>query len=344
MSGVDRVLAIRRGQTAYDEELWRFMDRVIGPNLRNLEVAELQQRLDEIDRNIQYLDPGRTPRDGLPPERGWMSPWWWLRQRYWTTLEFDRRTLAPGGTPTVPPPLPVHPDLVGVMGGGRRQLVRIGSAKWLLPMLERGTLRFARASFYRQPSLGVARADDELAKSYRRPGQVINITTSDGRAIPALGDVQFTRRRAIEARAGLAEVEYWLCSFSSELDPRLFDEFGGPDPSDDACIIIHDPEAFVRQALKPLIALAPRAAKELFPVEYYDPWYPPAETLSPLRAKEHRYAFQQEMRFVLDPEAGPDLAAGDALFAEVGSLTAIAGLYDRDGRKIAGAGPATFLG
>lgn len=78
------ILARRRGHKLFDEELWTFVDRVQGGRLSNLPGDALQSRLDQIERNIQYLDGATSPRDELPPERGWISPWWWLRLRYWT--------------------------------------------------------------------------------------------------------------------------------------------------------------------------------------------------------------------------------------------------------------------
>jgi hypothetical protein len=74
---------------AYDEELWAFMDQAGGRKLINLTDAGLHDRLTQIGKNILYLDSGRTPRDELSADHGWLSPWWWLRARYWTLLEFE---------------------------------------------------------------------------------------------------------------------------------------------------------------------------------------------------------------------------------------------------------------
>lgn len=343
MPGIDDVLAVRRVQPRYDDELWTFIDRVQGRNLENLSVVELQQRVEALDRSIQLLDPGSTPRDDLPPERGWLSPWWWLRLRHWTVLEFGRRGLAPAPTLVVPPMPKLRPEFVGTVGGGGRLLVRLGSLSWLMPMLKEGRLRFARASFYSRPTLDEARRDNELSKSILRPGQALQITTVSGRVIPALGDVEFSQVRARENGDRLDLIEYWLCSFSSDLDPRLFDEFGSGTPADDGCIVIFDPYAFVQQALRPLNVAAPAAIKRLFPVDYYDLRYPPAEPVSPVASKTLQYAAQREMRFTLDPEGGAELSTGDDLFIEVGSLETIAGVYSRTGEKLAGAGSDIFF-
>lgn len=76
---IDEILERRRAMAAYDEELWAFMAQVGGRNLVNLADTSLQSRLAQIDKNILYLDSGLTPRDELPADHGWLSPWWWMR-------------------------------------------------------------------------------------------------------------------------------------------------------------------------------------------------------------------------------------------------------------------------
>lgn len=318
------------------------MDRVQGPNLTNLSSGDLQGRLDALDRNIQYLDSGCTPRDALPPERGWLSPWWWLRARHWTLLEFKRREIAIGPTPLIPEMPALVRDFVGVVAGGRRLLVRISEEKWLLETLREGRIKFGDASSYRDATLGTARADDELKKSYLRPSQGITITTPNGSSLKAIGDVEFSNVRAVEKSGHLIQRPYWMCSFSSDLDPRLFEEFGKEGTPSDACLVIFDPDEFMRRATPKLNRAAPRATKSLFPTEYFDSHFAPFKRPSALISKHYSYAYQREMRLVLDPEGGPSLASGD-LFVEVGSIADIAAVYSRDGKRIAGSGPATFL-
>lgn len=343
MALLDDILARRREHRHYDEELWAFVDRVQRPRLVNLSNEALQLRLDQLERNIQYLDTGPSPRDELPPERGWISPWWWLRLRYWTLLEFQRRGL----TPTRSAPLAALPALApafaGHMNSGARILVRISQKRWLLDTLREGVLRFAPATSYDDASLNAARADDELGKAYSRPGQHLTVTTLDGKAIPALGDAVFTTRRQVERGDGFDPVPYWLSCFSTELDPRLFDEFPGEDPDEDGCLVIFDLEKFMRRALPALMRSAPLTAKTLLQNNYFDPYHPPSDGLDPIEAKAMAYAYQREMRFVLDPEGGEPLGDGGALFVSIGSIQDIAAVYGKDGRKIEGAGPDSFL-
>lgn len=343
MALLDEILARRREHRHYDEELWGFVHRVQGSRIVNLSNEALQVRLGQLERNIQYLDTGYSPRDELPPERGWISPWWWLRLRYWTLLEFQRRGLTPARStplaalPALAPAFAVH------MNSGAQILVRISQKRWLLDTLREGVLRFAPATSYDDASLNAARADDELSKAYNRPGQQLTVTTLDGKTIPVLGDAVFNTRRQVE-RGNVSElVPYWLSCFSTELDPRLFDEFPGEDSDEDGCLVIFDVEEFLRRALPALIRSAPLTTKRLLQNNYFDPYHPSSDRLDPIEAKAMVYAYQREARFVLDPEGGEPLGDGGVLFVSIGSIQDIAAVYGKDGRKIDGAGPNSFL-
>ncbi|TAY85035.1 hypothetical protein [Rhizobium ruizarguesonis] len=334
---IEEIINLRRTMPAYDEELWSFMGRVSGRNLENVSNASLQERLDKIDRNIQYLDNGNTQRDSLHADTGWLSPWWWLRARHWTMLEFHRRGASPAPTPGIRPMPALAPGFDGVMAGGRKLLVRLDEERWLLNLLN-GRVRFAPAASYRDTGLDAARADEEMSKAYRRPGQAIRITGPDGGMIDPIGDVVFASRRSVERNGELHDIPYWFCSFSSDLDPRLFEEFTGSE----ACIVIFEPMKFVERALPHLNRAAPHTVKSLFQNEYFDPHFPGGHKPKAMVSKEMTFAYQREMRFALDPEGGPPLADG-ALFVEIGSIKDIAAVYAATGAKIAGTGPDSFL-
>lgn len=337
MPGISELLNVRCTHKMYDHELWRFLHDLRPRNLINLSDEALRHRLFSIERNIQYLDSETTPRDSLQPERGWLSPWWWWRARYWTLIEFELRKIQILTSPEVVKPHNVVKGLVGTFSGGRKLLVRISKISWLLETLESGSVRFAPASSYVDSALDEARQDDEMKKSYRRPGQQIRISAEDGSALNAIGDVEFSTTRAISGGAA----PYWMCSFSTDLDPRLFDDFKSSD-GDDGCIVIFDPIEFVRRALPVLNEVAPFATKSLFPTTYFDPYNLDQDDLCTLKSKDFKYAYQREMRLVLDPE-GYSLAEGGPLFVKVGSIADIAAVYGKDGKKIAGVGPVSFL-
>jgi hypothetical protein len=337
MVHIDQILQLRSIMPAYDEQLWAFMDRRAGRNLENVSATVLQDRLKQIEKNILYLDSGATPRDSLPADRGWLSPWWWLRARYWTLLEFERRDLTPEPSAQIPAMPALAEGFKGVMAGGKKLLVRLSKEAWLIDLL-RGRLRFAPAAIYRDLGRDDARSDEEMIKAYRRPAQAIEITDLQGTKIEAIGDVAFATRRSLERDGVLKDTPYWFCSFSSDLDPRLFREF----TESDACIVIFDPGEFVRRALPHLNRIAPDATKSLFPNDYFDPYFLGNHKLNAMASKEMAFAYQREMRFSIDPEGGPPLADGD-LYVDIGSLEDIAAVYAGCGEKISGAGPEFFM-
>lgn len=218
--------------------------------------------------------------------------------------------------------------------------MRISKVDWLLDTLNEGVLRFAPAVTYIDSTLDEARQDDEMRKSYRRPGQQLKITTEDGSALSAIGDVEFFSNRPA-SEGGQIGAPYWMCSFSSDLDTRLFEDFKSSD-GEDGCIVIFEPLEFVKRAMPALNAAAPFSTKSLFPTVYFDPYNPGLQGLCPLKSKDFKYAYQREMRFVLDPEGGV-LGDGGPVFVSIGSIADIAAVYGKDGRKISGSGPDSFL-
>lgn len=344
LSRIIDLCQLRKGHPLYDEELWDFIGEIHGNNLVYVSERGLQWRLAEIERNILFLDDQTTPRDDLRPERGWLSPWWWWRIRHWTLKELYRRGLIPISVVDIPPPPPLHPQFLGVVGGGKKLLARIARRDRILDTLSLGRLRFAPAGIYNNAKLNAARADEEMAKEYLRPGAALTMTGPKGEPIKPLGDVTFTTRRALYDGTQFVDQPYWFCSFSSDLDPRLFAEFPDPDGAESSCLLIFDPMEFVRRALPKLNQAVPHAIKSLFPNEYFDPYHP-HEKLTVVRHKHFSYAYQREMRFMVDPEGGP--SSGDALqkafFIEIGSIEDIAAAYTPNGDRIAGTGPNSFL-
>ena len=340
MTRINDIIAVRSTHRHFDEELWDFAAQLNGRLLENLTDDELQIRLMRLDRNIQHLEEHPGPRDDLPPERGWLSPWYWFRLRHWTIAEMHARGLVPDRSVDVPPMPAMRPEFLGIHAGGERRLVRISRRKWMIEALEVGRLRFAPASSYRTIEGDEARTDDEMTKGYRRPGRLITITGPDGRPIVPIGDITFSTTRTL----GDAELEipYWLTSYSTDLDPRLFTDFRSDD-GDDAALVIFDPEAFILRALPHLNRVAPLSEKLLYQIEYYDAFHPPSQRLAPLTMKDTRFAHQREFRMILDPGDREVLAGGGDLYLDIGSIADIAGVYSPDGTRIAGTGPESFL-
>lgn len=341
MARIDNIITVRQTHRFYDERLWDLVSRIDGRLLENLTDHELQVRLARIDRNIQHLEEAPGPRDELPPERGWISPWYWFRLRHWVVSEMRERGLTQLASSDVTPMPVVRPEFRGIHAGGEKRLIRISRRDWMVEALEHGRLRFAPASCYCLIEGDEARTDDEMTKAYRRPGRLISITRPDGESIVPIGDVTFSTTRAI----GAADIEtpYWLTSYSTDLDPRLFDDFSSSE-GDDAALVIFDPMEFIRRSLPHLNRVAPHSEKGLHQIEYYDAFYPPSRRLPPLTLKDMRFAYQREWRMILDPGGREVLADGGSLFVDIGSIADISGVYAKNGARIAGTGPETFLG
>jgi hypothetical protein len=350
MTSIEAIIDRRRRQPLWDPELWDFAERVecvprdmlndasvLPRPLEHLDDEGLQSRLEDIERNIQYLDGGDAARDDWPPERGWLSPWWWLRLRHWTRSEFTRRGLEPQQTAPVQSAQPVRNEFLGIHAGAAPRIFRFSRLAYLMNTLERGQLRFAPAKGYKAIENDAARADDEMTKGYRRSASRVSITTLDGRPIKALKDVSFDTSRMTP---DLVDLPYWLLCCGTDLDPRLFAEFPGGH-GDDAALAIFDPEEFRRRAGQAIAAALPHAVASVSVVDYYDIYHPPAHRISPVKMKTIHFAYQRELRFVLDPGLGPAIAEKD-YFIDIGSIEDIAAIYGPVGRRIAGTGPDAF--
>ncbi|UVC11193.1 hypothetical protein IHQ71_11810 [Rhizobium sp. TH2] len=349
MTLIQELITIRKSDTKrFDTEVWDFMDLVDsqqhgGSRLHQMTPNDLVKRLAQIELNIQYLDDGVSDYQDRDHNGGWGSPWWWYRARHWTLLEFQRRHMVPEQSRELAPAPTLLPLFRGAYAGGTELLVRVSRRQWLLDALTLGKLRFSPAAAYQNSALNEARADDEMSKGYIRPGNALRITTTDGNSINPIGDVRFATERRVEFSGSLVDRPYWMMSFSSDLDPRIFDDLPSNDPIEDAALVIFDVAAFVHRAVPLLFRAAPGTTFETVRNIYFDPYNPPAERMSAVRHKLMRYAYQREVRLVLDPGSGPPIAAGGVLEVEIGTLEDVAGVYDRLGNKIAGSGPPSFL-
>lgn len=351
MTIIEQIIERHSQQGRWDPELWDFTERVqcvpkekwndrsVEPRpLQHVSDDSLQARLESINSNIQYLDCPDGPRDDWQPEKGWLSPWWWLRLRHWTLSEFTRRGLPVQPTREILPAPRLRGEFLGIHAGASPKLFRLSRVPYLMKALEQGQLRFAPAMSYKAIENDEARADDEMSKGYKRAGNRVTITTLDGRSIEALSDVSFdTRRMTVD----MVDLPYWMLCASTDFDPRLFDEFPGGQ-GDDGMLAIFDPLEFRRRAGSKIASTLPHVQLAGTVVDYFDVYHPESGDISPVTMKAMRFAYQREHRLVLDPGHGPAIAERD-YFIDIGSIEDIAGVYAVDGRKVAGTGPGSFL-
>jgi hypothetical protein len=353
MAGIETIIRRRRNQSQWDQELWDFVERVeciprdklndrsFEPSpLEFISDAALQERFRSIERNIQYLDTAEGPRDDWSPERGWLSPWWWLRLRHWTLSEFTRRNLAVAPSPELPPPVRVRNEFIGIHAGSSPKMFRLSRLSYLMEMLEEGKLRFAPAASYEKMEHDCARSDDEMTKGYKFSGRRVPISKLDGTPLEVIGEVSFNTSRMTDE---MVKLPYWMLCGSTDFDPRLFSEFGG-ETTADALLAIFDPEEFRRRAWPVKTAAPPQTNVYFSVIDYYDVYSPPGTRISPTSMKSMCFAYQREVRFVVDPGHGPTPAKAEKdYFVSIGPLTDIAAVYRMNGRKVAGTGPGTFL-
>jgi|GEM_PF-6360096 len=193
--GIDAIIERRRRQPQWDPDLWDFAERVhfvsrdelndrtIVPRpLEHVSDKALQARLDAIDRNIQYLDVADEPRDDWPPEKGWLSPWWWLRLRRWTLSEFARRSLALQPAIEVAPPVPLHLDFLGIYAGKPPRMFRLSRLPYLMRFLDQRELRFVL-----DPGCAAAIAEGAYFMNIGSIADIAGVYDGDGRRIAGTG-------------------------------------------------------------------------------------------------------------------------------------------------------------
>jgi len=330
---IEKIIETRQPMRFYDPDLWSFMDQRMGSNLRNLSEKKLFERLWAIEKNIQYLNGSLLLDFNGRDDAGWASFPWWLRARHWTQMEIIRRDLSPAPSGIISSMPVLDKQVRDITTSDKGILARVGQERYLRLLLN-GQLRFTPAIAYKDVGLGPARADDEMKKSRSRPGQVLSIKGPDGSLIKAVGDVKFSSSRQTQLNGELVDRPYLFCSFSSEVDPRLIDEF----PDCDAVLVVLDVDKFMERSTQHLRKVMPGPQKGLVINDYYDPYFIFQHRLSAIRSKEIEYALQREVRFVIDPGSEVELAQ-KTFTTETISFADIAAVYDRRGERIDGAGP-----
>jgi hypothetical protein len=323
VNACDRLLGWRLSDTRHNTELWEFEYRV-HRYMKNVPDADLDHRYHGLVRNLSFLIG--PLRDEVPQQAHFLSSWWWLRKRVHMLAEYRERSRT---TPPLtvmqvgqkPPSfLPRHPNACDFV-------VKYGERAWLEPMLKEGRVRLAPAASYGTDDLDEARRDDELNKHRYSRGDLVRVTTQDGRTIPIVGDLRRT--------VGFRRNYHVLCT-ANEFDNRLFACFpnqqGGPA---DACLVIWDIDEFTARMEAATASSLSGCYFHHGPVSYFDPYeVGPFEHIEPGMSKDFSYAYQREYRFLWFPMRGDE--AKQALFVNIGSIEGIAGLFLPDGSCIGG--------
>lgn len=294
-----------QGQTRKRQEIWEAEYRA-NPYLAGKPLSHLVDRFRYLVESQATL----TESGQLEFEVEKQLAIWHLSRLTHLFMEFGARGGIPAG---IEPKLPTltHPEAPrGVVAYRSRkrpepgQLFKFGKHRWLLPMLEQGSIRFAPASSYRDASLNAAIQDDELGFTYF-PGKAGPPLTK----LPQPGGTDGVHMRHPS--------DFYVQCLSLRFAPRLFDDFEA-----DSCLIIYDAKEFGRRVMGALRTRFPDWFVTSFGMTYIDPDNPGDEPILLPTAKHMRYIYQQEQRILCHPRM--PVRRLDAIMIESGPLGDIA--------------------
>jgi hypothetical protein len=200
---------------------------------------------------------------------------------------------------------------------GSNDLVKLGNKEYIKDAINRGRFRIAPAACYADPSLNPAIQDDELSITAVRSADTAVIHTFDpvtgkqGEAIPAIGEIQFSRRM---------QDNFYVMCMTAGYEPRLLDDFGY-----DAMLVIKNVNRFIIRIEKAVKKIRPNLIMAGNVVNYYDPYRVKPDDLDPFYAKNFKYAYQREYRLIWHTPGLP--LDCEAFFVDIGPMQHIASIH-----------------
>lgn len=168
--------------------------------------------------------------------------------------------------------------------------VKYGKLAELKELHDEGQILIRPASGYSDPSLNLAIRDEELQATVGLPvGTRLKMQDDNGeyQAIPLVGRIFATKK---------SETDFYIYCTAAKYDHRLFDDFNS-----DACLLVHQPNGFVRKIVE---ACKQGYSDWLFAekkVCYYDPLRLNRIEGIPF-SKHFQFWYQREYRIVLKPK------------------------------------------
>ncbi len=176
-------------------------------------------------------------------------------------------------------------------------LVKFGKRKYMAELLLAGKGRVSRGGFYKDESLGRARADNEgHVAAYLHPQDAHrfmgihsepNGSFGQDLSVPYLGSVEIQIQ---------ANTDFYVYCLAEAPDVRMFDDFDA-----DSCLVITRPEEFktrIRAAISPKLSGWKFIAG---PVIYFDPFFSHVHEMVPHFWKHFRFGYQKEHRMLWLP-------------------------------------------
>lgn len=306
-------------------ELWRRNYRRM-PYLKHLSIEDLRKHFWMLTNNSILIDlDGRiTPDLQGDPESLWMmritEVFEDLTLRGLNQEAFATSVLSQGQDRLIR--LMKHPlkdrvlaRLKSVPPNKDAYLVKYGQRSHSEELVKSGELFINPASSYKDPSLNLAIADDELSLEFLPDPSPVTI-----RQVNKVGKFLGTtiKPKAISVKFTHPD-NYLVCCFSQLLTPRLFLDFDY-----DACVLIHDVPGFTRMILDASKSQLPSFQCYALPVQYYQPAIVPVGGIWVPIAKSISYAYQREYRFIWTPKVTGDPLA--PLKLRLGDLSTVAEL------------------
>lgn len=270
------------------QDIWRH-EYAANRYLAGKSVAHITSRLRYLLETIVTLSP--SGQIGVEAD-GKLARWLWARFTH-TTYEFEMRGLGfPAGflagahipRVTHPRTAPEHDAYLKRKRTATGEIFKFGKKKWLNLALDEGSLRFASAVTYKDPSLNPAIQDDELSftiyPTSSAPVGIIGIPSAS-----SSGSITLTHL-----------TDYYVQCFSTRYSLRMYEDF-----SADSCLIVYDAKEFGRRVIKLLRAVFPDWIIGSIPITYVDPDDPGNAPLPIPAAKHMKYAYQCEERIVCHP-------------------------------------------
>lgn len=251
---------------------------------------QLCQRVRDIIGNLLNL----TAQGQIGFEDTLFDGVYWLELFTHAQEEFSLRGIIPPSdllkgaripSPTAPePPRGVRAlETLGYDPSG--YVIKYGARQWLLSSLEEGIFRISPASAYCDSNMNSARRDSELERTAFIP--VVHDLPDELEQRKRIGTMQETVHTGSD---------YYLACFAKTYSYQLCDDFAS-----DACLIVRDSPAFVERMLNAVHAVLPDYLERFDAVRYYDPFNLRSPALDLFIAKDFRYAYQRECRFVWVP-------------------------------------------
>ncbi|HDN9022486.1 TPA: hypothetical protein P2I06_000005 [Aeromonas veronii] len=304
------------GKKLVRHEMWRNEYRS-HRYMEFLSKSELEDRTKQIISNMTILSSeGKIGLHGTN-EHGiyWLQVWTHALEEFFIRYGPYPNGFADGSMSNAeivkasfPEPPKAATALEQAGGFSEGAICKFGKYEHLDGMFNKGHIRIAPASYYKDPSLNNAIRDDELSFEVQTRADGLVFEDVQGIKIPAFGQVKFKLE---------SNTNYYVHCFASKYTYREYDDFDA-----DCCIIIDKPRELFQKMMKAVKKVKPHFKGFAAPVKYLDPLNVSSDDVNVFLAKHFKYSYQNEVRTIWLPEE-PQMQL-EPFFINVGSMASYA--------------------